>query len=1279
MELTLFGGFQLRNAAGNTEVLSVRKAKALLAWLALHQDKKHPRDRLALLLWEESTDAQARHSLRQALSSLRKALGKHAETLITDQESVLLLSGPIQIDVLRFERLLNDPHSDETLSQAVSLYGGEFLEGFNPRSNSYEEWLMIQRSHYRERAMGAMSALLEHYLESRQLEAGVRLAIQLLSSDPLLEHVHRTLMQLYVQLNRPADALRQYRHCRRLLFRELGLEPEPETVRLYQAVARNRTRLEKETAVTELAPESQHDAEPVNQGTALEDHSPTAPHGGSVQLRPVTVVHLHLSRYLDLATDDPERLHQQTLDLRHKIEQLTRGYGGQLHHRHNETFVILIGATIAHGNECEKALRIAQSLMGDSGVVADNLGIQVGIFSGPAVCDEQGGVSGVVFSQAEQLARGGQPGEIRLAEADYRSLRLTVEAVRCGDDAWQVLNVPAELSLTPSTTPFVGRNRELRQFVAALEACIEDGVGETFLLRGEAGIGKTRLVEEIGRRAEALGVASHRTQILDFGTESQAEPIPSLLRHLLGVEAGATVAEIEMRAKTCLGSTWREPLHHLALHVLFRLPLTGYGSGPLEDMTDTARHAGSQQLLRGILESRSQTQPRLLVVEDIHWADPYTLAHLAELAETVSRCAALLIITSRIEGEPLDPGWRSAMHGAPLTTLDLGPLPSAQALRLAQGMSDGDPAFIHRCVERSGGNPFFLEQLLWNSSTGEERVPDSIQSLLLTRLDMLASGDRLAAYAASVLGQRFRLDSLRHLLQNDGYRPDALLELRLIRPEGEGYLFVHALLRDGIYVSLLSTQRRALHLRASDWYRQRDSALHARHLDLAGDEGAAVAYLHAAQQAIPAFDFALALALASRGAEIFQTPALNAQFNNLRGDLLIQAGAIAEAIRAYQTAADAATDDQMRCRALIGLATGLTVQDALDPALKALDKAVPLALQSSDDALQTELHYRRGDILFALGRVDECLSAHQQAARHAKRTHAPLHEIRAQAGLADAYYACGRMRTAWRHFDRCIELARREQRLPQDVGNLSMRGATRFYTGSAHEAINDQLEAVKLAAEYGNLRAEMIAYVGLAAIFLYTEDIAEAEPAARRGLVLAQQLGATRFFGDNLAAIGEALVLQGKIETGIEHLERAYRWALDSVPTHSAPFILGVLARVTPDASRRAQAIAEGQQLLDQGSLSHNYLHFYQNLIELCLNQKDLKGVLHYAQALEWYTKTEPLPWSDFYIARGRLLARIQQQGVEDEYRQQAKQLLETARTMGLHFGTPELTVLAGC
>ncbi len=115
---------------------------------------------------------------------------------------------------------------------------------------------------------------------------------------------------------------------------------------------------------------------------------------------------------------------------------------------------------------------------------------------------------------------------------------------------------------------------------------------------------------------------------------------------------------------------------------------------------------------------------------------------------------------------------------------------------------------------------------------------------------------------------------------------------------------------------------------------------------------------------------------------------------------------------------------------------------------------------------------------------------------------------------------------------------------------------------------------------------------------------------------------------------------------------------------------------MTPDEERRQQAISDGQRFLDQGSLSHNHLHFYQNLIDVCLRTSDAKGMLHYADALAKYTESESLPWSDFYIARGRLLAQTLGRDIETPQRLSAGHPLETARKTGLYFGTPELEAL---
>ena len=169
---------------------------------------------------------------------------------------------------------------------------------------------MTQRSHYRERAVGAMSELLDHYLHTRQWEPGVRLAIRLLGSDPLQERAHRNLMQLYNHLKRPADAMRQYRQCRRILSRELGVGPEPETQRLYREISQTRARGVGEAATgdAEIVPRPATDSDCADIGTTERSDTPGKPDGETLsRLRRVTVLHIQLSRYQELsAEDDPE-------------------------------------------------------------------------------------------------------------------------------------------------------------------------------------------------------------------------------------------------------------------------------------------------------------------------------------------------------------------------------------------------------------------------------------------------------------------------------------------------------------------------------------------------------------------------------------------------------------------------------------------------------------------------------------------------------------------------------------------------------------------------------------------------------------------------------------------------------------------------------------------------------------------------------------------------------------------------------------------------------------
>jgi hypothetical protein len=206
-------------------------------------------------------------------------------------------------------------------------------------------------------------------------------------------------------------------------------------------------------------------------------------------------------------------------------------------------------------------------------------------------------------------------------------------------------------------------------------------------------------------------------------------------------------------------------------------------------MDNAARNSGKQEVVSRLLDKVSRAQPTLIAMEDVHWADGLILAHLARLASTVAACPAILIMTSRVENDPLDQTWRSSLRGSPLTTIDLGALREDEALEIGSAFLGAE------------GNPLFLEQLLRNAEEGaREEIPGSIQSLVQARMDRLKPKDREALQAASVIGQRFALDALRYLLEQPDFECLALMEHNLVGLQDDGFLFAHALIRDGVYM-----------------------------------------------------------------------------------------------------------------------------------------------------------------------------------------------------------------------------------------------------------------------------------------------------------------------------------------------------------------------------------------------------------------------------------------------------------------------------------------------
>jgi DNA-binding SARP family transcriptional activator len=174
--LNLLGGFEARLKAGPSLTLSTKTGQALLAYLALTPDRRHSRDKLAALLWEDRPDQQARTSLRQTLAVLRKAMPPAENPwLCTEGDWIALDHDLFEIDVVIFERLATQP-TVQTLTQAADLYAGDLLQGFNIRSESFSDWLRGERQRLHERVLQVLNRLLVLQCESPDAEGAIATA-----------------------------------------------------------------------------------------------------------------------------------------------------------------------------------------------------------------------------------------------------------------------------------------------------------------------------------------------------------------------------------------------------------------------------------------------------------------------------------------------------------------------------------------------------------------------------------------------------------------------------------------------------------------------------------------------------------------------------------------------------------------------------------------------------------------------------------------------------------------------------------------------------------------------------------------------------------------------------------------------------------------------------------------------------------------------------------------------------------------------------------------------
>lgn len=1014
-----------------------------------------------------------------------------------------------------------------------------------------------------------------------------------------------------------------------------------------------------------------------------------APRG---ERRHVTVLFADLSGYTHLSSQlDPEVVHQilgRYFDL---VDAAIRNYGGVIDKHIGDAVMGVFGAPVAHGNEPERAVRAALDIHAGLSRLSQEMGrdlaVHIGIASGEVVAADTGSaahheytVTGDAVNLAARLDDLAQAGETFISGAVHRAVMYLVDAQAKGEVEVKGIDKPvAAWKLTSLCThrsrgrAMVGREAERQRLAATLDETSKTNIGAVVQIRGDAGIGKSRLVDDLCDRAAEKGFVHHDTWVLDFGTSKGRDAAGLLVRSLLetapDADASKRLAAIERTRAAHMLTDDELVFAYDLLDLAMPEALRAMHSA----MDNAARARGRDALVAALAVRAAAAQPQLVVVEDVHWADQVVLAGLAMLAAATKRAAIVLVLTARPDSAPIDATWSAAADNPVQHLIELAPLAPAEANDLAHEFALSNSEQLGRCVARAGGNPLFLLQLLQNVMEGAESIPGSVQSLVLARMDRLATDDRTALQAAAVIGQRFEPDALRHMLGNASYDCDVLVTHRLLTPEGAGFRFVHALVQEGVYSSLLNTAKRDLHRRAAEWFARADLALCAEHLDRAEDAAAARAYFDAAREQIQGYRLESALALAQRGVALAHEAADRYALAMLLGELLLELGRAQESIAMHQHAVEVAIDDADRCRAQIGIAAGHRIIGGADAALAALALAEPIAARMNLTSEQSKIRHTRGNLYFARGNIAGCLAEHEMALAFARQARNAEAEANALSGLGDASYAQGRMRSGFEFFRQCVELSRTHGLVRTEIPNRCMMGHTRTFLMELDAALDNMLESKQLATRVGQAHAQMFSEFSLAAIYLHRGDYDESVQTADRSLAMAQLIGSKRYESFLLLTRSLALAAQGEHELARVAVDQALALCRLTGMGFLGPAALAGQALTSRDGVERKAALQEGERLLADQPVSHCYFWFYRDAIDVALDMGDWAEAERYATALEDFVSNEPLPWARYYAERARVLAAFARGEQTPHWREAAQRLQQEAQRTRLLYGSQAL------
>ena len=576
--------------------------------------------------------------------------------------------------------------------------------------------------------------------------------------------------------------------------------------------------------------------------------------------RQATVLFSDLSGYTAMNERlDPEEVETIVSRIKADAAEIVERHGGIVNQFVGDEVLALFGIPTAHEDDPVRAVRAARELHAMvrrmspevEQAIGQPLDLHTGINTGLVVThlrdDREGryGITGDTVNTAARLVAQANAGEILVSPETRRRIAdfFTTEALEpvamkgkarpmvpyrvTGETAAQSRFEAAERR---GLTRFAGREIEL----ATLQACLQKAVagqGQFVTVNGEAGLGKSRLLYEFRHALDRDKVAVHQGRCQSYGTHTPYLPFLDALRR--GLDLRDEDSPQALHDKAVANVIAVDPaLEQYLPHYLHLLTIPGEAHNLPGNLQGGALRLALEDALAAINIQYSRHKPLVLVFEDWHWADEASDSALKRLAGLIANNPVMLVVNYRPEYRA---DWGSLGHH---TGISLKPLESAHAERVSRSVFGAEtlPQDLTQLLhERTGGNPFFIEEICQalledgsvvvnedratlNRSLEALEVPDTVEAVIRTRVDRLEADARETLRLASVIGREFTRRILERMVKTDAElspileslgAQDLIQQTRLL-PEAQ-YMFKHALMQGVVYETLLLQQRKTLH------------------------------------------------------------------------------------------------------------------------------------------------------------------------------------------------------------------------------------------------------------------------------------------------------------------------------------------------------------------------------------------------------------------------------------------------------------------------------------